>query len=846
MKHLNIFLVLFLTTGFTWCQKSITGLVTDANTNKPLPFATVISSNNVGTITDRDGQFELNDPNDFSEITISYVGFKKRTVSVNDSSFLNVSLIPLVESLQEVVLVGGENPALQIIRNTIKNRRQNDIERALESFRFKAYNKLVVSANPDSIQGDIDSIFVKKDGKIVFKEVDSTNFNIKKNLSRSHFYMTEKASEYLFTKQKGKREHVIATRMAGFQEPIYEFLAIQLQSFSFYKDKYTLFATDYINPIANNALNEYSYKILDTVNKRSRPAYMIYYKPKKTGETVGMQGVLYIDMESYALQKAIAQLKAVIDIKAEQIFEYYPKQDIWFPKKTSISLTKGENEEGINLFGGSVQFSIGKRDSTVVHTNEQEATDHMYLRSFTKNFDVEINKEVKIKGSGLAVSYDENAAKQEEAIWQSYRTDSITRRGRETYRILDSVVAEQNVEKNIRLFRKLAQGYIPTKYFDFELRHLFGFNNYEGYKLGVGGVTNSNVSNKFRVNGFFKYGFRDKASKYGLGAAVRFDRFSNTWLGAMYSEDLRETGDTYYSTLAISPFLIDARILNTSLFHRNERAEVYLTHNINPKIQTRLEVATTSVIPLYEYSYNLNGEQIIEHDVTTASFGFNWNPFSEYTQTPNGLFQSKIAYPQFTAQYTKGIDGLLDGQLDFSKVDLKATHIIKGKNRNTTEFTALAGIIVGDAPLQQLYHNNPNNPIADAIMKRFTAAGNVSFETMYFNEFFSDRYVSLQIKKKFNKVRIAKWFNPGISLITRFAIGDISNIEDHSGLDFNSIENGYFESGIELNSIFRDLKINPLFQAFGLSLSYRYGAYHLPNFDDNIALKFTFNSPFGF
>ena len=60
----------------------------------------------------------------------------------------------------------------------------------------------------------------------------------------------------------------------------------------------------------------------------------------------------------------------------------------------------------------------------------------------------------------------------------------------------------------------------------------------------------------------------------------------------------------------------------------------------------------------------------------------------------------------------------------------------------------------------------------------------------------------------------------------------MSSIDRHQGIEFNTLEKLYSESGFE---------INKLFFGFGLSFAYRYGGYHLPNFEDNIAFKFTFN-----
>ena len=69
-------------------------------------------------------------------------------------------------------------------------------------------------------------------------------------------------------------------------------------------------------------------------------------------------------------------------------------------------------------------------------------------------------------------------------------------------------------------------------------------------------------------------------------------------------------------------------------------------------------------------------------------------------------------------------------------------------------------------------------------------------------------------------------------LITRFALGDMDNPERHQNISFGSLKKGYTESGFELNKL--------LF-GFGLSFTYRYGGYHLPEFGDNVAIKFTFN-----
>ena len=103
---------------------------------------------------------------------------------------------------------------------------------------------------------------------------------------------------------------------------------------------------------------------------------------------------------------------------------------------------------------------------------------------------------------------------------------------------------------------------------------------------------------------------------------------------------------------------------------------------------------------------------------------------------------------------------------------------------------------------------------------------------MYFNEFFSDKFATLQYKFYLKPFNVSQRYKPQLALITRFAIGDMDNPQRHENITFGSLKKGYTESGFE---------INKLLFGFGLSFTYRYGGYHLPNFEDNIAFKFTFN-----
>lgn len=839
MKKLTL-IVSFLIISVAFSQKNVTGIVIDVKTKSPLPFATIISNTKNGMVTDADGTFEFNYEEKNNALTISYIGYETQTIKINPfTSFYKIELTEDIQSLSEVVLINTENPVLTIIKNAIKTRKLNDPEKVLNSYKFNAYNKLIVTASPDSINGSIDSIFSKKRGRLKFQKVDSTNYILKKQLSRSHIYMTEKISEFTFTKQKGQRETILASKMAGFKESINEIISLQMQSFSFYKNKYELFGNKYTNPISNNAINTYNYRILDTVINDNRSGYMIYYFPKEKKGNSGLEGVLYIDTETYALQEAIAQIKVGIDIKASQKFKYHENEKIWFPFKKEIKVKKGKSKKNISLFGNNIAFQKSKKnnDPTIVRTNKTNPRDVVRFISTEKNFDIELNQPVKIKGRGLNIDLDDNANNRNDDYWNKYRTDSITQHELETYFYTDSIVQAKNYEKKIYVGRKFLQGYLPSKYFDFDLRNLIKYNNHEGFRLGLGLITNSNFSNKYRLNGYTVYGTLDKEFKFGYGGAARLNKQTDTWFGINYTDDLVETGsDGFITDLRIFS-LFEPRLFNITSFYKTKRISTYIAHDITQKLGSQIQFNHSKIQPVYAYLYQNNGQFFNDYTISTMTISFQWNPFSDYMQTKYGKMASKMGFPQFAFQATQSLKNIFASDFHFTKINFRAYYELKPLNKGKTTFLLKAGLSFGDIPITHLYHISPNQPVKNSIMRRFSVAGRDSFETMFFNEFFSDRYTTIQAKHYFKRLKLLNKVQPELVLISRFAIGDVSNLENHIGVNFNSLKNGYFESGIELNKIYK---------GFGLSGMYRYGAYHLPNFDDNISFKFTYYFTLGF
>ncbi|MGD1890781.1 MAG: SusC/RagA family TonB-linked outer membrane protein [Cyclobacteriaceae bacterium] len=85
-------------------ERDITGTVTDED-NAPLPGVNVLVKNTtIGTITDIDGNYRLTVPDDATTLVFSSVGYSQQEIEINGRSTVNLSMVPDVTELGEVVV----------------------------------------------------------------------------------------------------------------------------------------------------------------------------------------------------------------------------------------------------------------------------------------------------------------------------------------------------------------------------------------------------------------------------------------------------------------------------------------------------------------------------------------------------------------------------------------------------------------------------------------------------------------------------------------------------------------------------------------------------------------------
>lgn len=108
MRFLLNTTLLLLTTGWLFAQeRTVSGRVTSAEDQSPLPGVNVIlKGTSTGTATDADGRYTISVPSAGGTLVFSFIGFATQEVVIGNRSQVDVVLSLDATQLGEVVVVG--------------------------------------------------------------------------------------------------------------------------------------------------------------------------------------------------------------------------------------------------------------------------------------------------------------------------------------------------------------------------------------------------------------------------------------------------------------------------------------------------------------------------------------------------------------------------------------------------------------------------------------------------------------------------------------------------------------------------------------------------------------------
>lgn len=713
----------------------------------------------------------------------------------------------------------------KLVDNIIRIQNNNNLKAT--DFSYSFYEKAIVSAHPDSISASIDTIFKNKK-KTKFK-VDSSSYKFKKIITKQHVYQTEKVSSVSVINGK-KKETIIGLKMAGLKQPVYELLGQEFMPFNLSKKHLKILQFTFQNPFTEEGSYKYKFEITDTITTAKGKEIVLQFESKKNIFKTQIKGSVTVDLKTFSITKSTFLINSIINVKTETVFDWFNNGKSWFPLSQSLWVTKGKGKHNIDFLGESIQFE----NMTNTSSKKYDYSNDLYVK-INRNFS-DYNFIEKPTKQHYQIQIDKSATKTNTAFFNIIANDSIDKRSQHTYQTLDSLVTATKIEKKIYFGKKLINGQIPFGIVDVRARDLFKFNNYEGFRLGLGLSTNDRLSSYYKLFGYGAYGTKDGSFKGQIGSSVRVSKNTDTWISGSATNDLTEFADLTLLADNKRFKLFDPRPFNISTFYNHQTYEFTFESKFISKVETILKINRSRINPLFDYDYITPSKSYHIYNLSLATLSLEWSPNSTFLQAPQEVLEVEKGYPKVILQVSHAIPNVLSDNIEFTKIDTRIYLDKKHLSGQKTTFLLQGGISLGNVPLSHLYSVAPNNLDRETILQRLTFANKTSFETMYFNEFYSDRYSLFQLKHYFNKFQISKSIKPTLVLGSKAAFGYFSHPENHQGIVFKTMEKGFYESGFELQNIFN---------GFGLSTYYRHGPYQLEKFDRNIAIKLSFTLNLG-
>lgn len=823
MRKISLLLFSLLISFSSWAQFSLEGIVVDED-GKGLPFVNIrINNGRYGGTTDLDGKFELNSKEAFRNLEFSYIGFEPISLSEGElkTDYLKVVLKEKSTKLGEVTVLPGENPAHRMVRNAVANKKAND-PASLEEFSYYSYSKFYVTLNIDSIDPSIDtirlsdridSLKVGQEDSIV--RIDSSDYELHEFFSTKHLFFME-----TLTKRKVKKprdnEEVLANRTSGFKNPMFAMLVTQMQSFSFYQDYIGITGSEYLNPISKGSTKRYYFILEDSLLTESGDTiFTLSFRPRPNTGFKALEGVINIDSRDWAIVNLRATPAAEEDLPIEIRQEYHRfGPHTWFPTSFEADIKL----KMVQINDGNFPMAIMRRKLTRIDLNPGLERSEISRNELT---------------------IEEKEQSEVDSLLNAFRGEELDSLAANTYTFIDSISEAEDLEKNLNLLITLNRGYIPLYWVNLDLGSIMNYNEYEGFRLGVGVESNDKLSDWFTLGAYYAYGFKDKAHKYGANVKMELIKNLRWELFGRYQTDIFETSAFNIPSLD-RPSLFENSYRRLYIEQWDYTQSLRGGMRIDPIPTMRLELAASHERrqTVGDYRFISDAQDLgSSFRFTELSATLRYAPEEQYAETPFGKIKLAQRYPVFYLHYDRGMDNLWGGQYAYQRLQFQADYRHLTRGFGETILRLRAASVFGDAsiPATKLFtpaanFRNINNQLEANLG---SVADRNSFETMRFNEFLHHQFVSLQWRQDFRSIFYkTEKFAPHLEMVHRVAFGGLENSNDHLNIGVRDLSDGYYESGLEFNRL---TVIN--FLAIGIGAYYRYGPNQLPDAFDNFAIK---------
>jgi len=706
---------------------SLSGKIQDKDTGRPLSYANVrILNSSLGTASNIEGKYEIKLPAGNYKFITSYIGYKTDTISITISSEMrdvNFNLIQTDITLPEIVVLPGENPALEIIRKAIERKKER--EDKILGYEFEAYTKAAVrTLNEINAGSNTINVSVGEDDSATLKIT-----GIIENESKGYF---QKPGNY--------KEIITARRQtANFPSAINILTGGRVMQ-NFYNDEISFLGGFLPGPLADNSLSYYYFFIVETVAMDDKTVFRIHMAPDDKSDP-GFEGEIFILDKTYDLIKVDLNLNKAANpggiFDTVNVFQQFSLYDESVFMPVDYRLFANVNYLNIARFG----FEL----NTI-----------LYDYKINPDFENDIF-------SKAIVTVEPEADNKDSLYWISTQTIPNTEEETKAYNRIDSIKSIPRtfwddfsiLSSRMRLSNNLEVS-APLG--------IYHFNRVEGHAIDYGFFLNDVFNKRLNSALNFSYGFSHRKFKTDFYGSYLFgdyrtynlklNMFDRTNVLFGKSEDSNELVATLLALLSKYEFMDYYYSKGFSIEFRGEVFPV-LSLGLGFLNRTDNNAFNNSDYSFFakDKTYRLN-PAIFETKINAVTAGFNLD-FRDFIE--DGFSRRRISlggnYTTFEGDVTLSNQDILKSNVDFTKYELRSDTRLRTFRNCVLNIKTNFVYNDGTLPFQML-HSLPGN--IDVVSVSY------SFRTLNYNEMLGDRIAAIMIEHFFGS-ELFRWFKiPGL------------------------------------------------------------------------------------
>ena len=408
--------------------------------------------------------------------------------------------------------------------------------------------------------------------------------------------------------------------------------------------------------------------------------------------------------------------------------------------------------------------------------------------------------------------------------------------------MLDTLETVPRFKRIYNLATILGSGYIQYGNFDFgPIFSTFGYNDVEGQRLRIGGRTYFGPNDKWRIQGYTAYGFKDNKFKYGISGKWMVNTKNRLILSIGNRRDVEQMGvslttsnDVLGRSFASSSFFasgVNDKLTSINLTNIGAEIEFVKNFTFKTNLSYRTLVSASNTFSL-DY-FTDESLTTIKSDVKQSEVNLQLDYTPGRKTVGYGVDRLEVDnnYARVFLSYSQGFKGVLDSDFDYQKLQFyyRQPVLVGGFGRLFTTFET--GKIFNEVPLG-LMGVVPGNQSYFIIEN--------TYNLLDWYEFVADEYASLHFEHHFNGKLFSRipYFR---KLNLREIIGikgvygrvsDENRLINASGLNYVAPEDLYWEYHAGIGNIFKVLRID---------FAWRGSYLDMPN-----ANKFAVKASFGF